>query len=145
MNHRHQLLIGAALVASAAFIPVSPPRATAVSGAVSSKVVTIDGVGLIPANGKRYITVLRLRQIAAFVAIYHTTYKGSLTAHVSVDRYHRTIYRDMMSSTTRGGRSYFYVWTRFYNPAHLGHVVAYLTIQAAGTKTTTSLPFTLVR
>jgi len=145
LNHRHQLLIGAALVVGVAFIPVFSQRATAASVAVSSKVVTIDGVGLIPANGKRYITVLRLRQTVAFVAIYHTTYKGSLTAHVSVDRYHRTIFRDMMSNTTRNGRSYFYVWMQFYNPEHLGHVVAYLTIQAGATKTTTSLPFTLVR
>jgi len=144
LNHRHKLLIGAALVA-AAFIPVSPHTAAAASGAVSSKVVTIDGVGLIPATGKRYITVLRLRQTAAFVAIYHTTYKGSLTAHVSVDRGHRTIYRTMMSNTTKGGRSYFYVWTRFYNNSHTGHLVAYLTVQAGATKTTTSLPFTLTR
>ncbi len=145
MNHRHKLLIGAALVIVAAFIPVSPQRATADSGAVSSKVVTIDGVGLIPATGKRYITVLRLRQTAAFVAIYHTTYKGGLTAHVSVDRYNRTIYRAMMSNTTKDGRSYFYVWTRFYNSSRVGPLVAYLTIQAGGTKTTTSLPFTLTR
>jgi len=143
LNHRHKLIIGAALVA--AFIPVSTQRATAASSAVSSKVVTIDGVGLIPATGKRYITVLRLRQTVAFVAIYHSTYKGSLTAHVSVDRGHRTIYRAMMSNTTKGGRSYFYVWTRFYNNSHTGHLVAYLTIQASTTKTTTSLPFTLTR
>ena len=145
MNHKHKLLIGAVLVAAAAFIPVSPPRATANSGAVSGKIVTIDGVGLIPATGKRYITVLRLRETAAFVAIYHTTYKGTLTAHVSVDRAHRTIYRAMMSNTTKGGRSYFYVWARFYNTSHTGHLMAYLTIQAGATKTTTSLPFTLTR
>lgn len=144
MNHSRKLLIGAVLVV-AAFIPVSTQRAAAASGAVSAKVVTIDGVGLIPATGKQYTTVLRLRQTAAFVAIYHTTYKGNLTAHVSVDRGHRTIYRAMMSNTIKGGRSYFYVWTRFYNSSHTGHLVAYLTIQAGATKTTTSLPFTLTR
>ena len=145
MNHKHKLLIGAALVVAATFIPMSTQKAAAVSGAPSGAKVAIDGVGLIPANGKRYITVLHLRQTVAFVALYHTTYKGPLTAHVSVDRYQRTIYRAMMSSTTKGGRSYFYVWVRFYNNQHLGHLVAYLTVQAGAAKTTTSLPFTLVR
>ncbi len=145
MRHTYAFLSGAALVVAATLIPAFPRRAAAMSNPASSKVVTIDGVGLIPVNGRQYTTVLRLRQTAAFVAIYHTTYRGYMTAHVSVDRYNRTIYRGMMSNTTRGGQSYFYVWARFYNAAHLGHLVAYLTIQAGATKTTTSLPFTLVR
>lgn len=106
--------------------------------------VIVDGVGLIPAKSDHYSTVLHLKQYGAFVELYHTTYRGTLMAHVSVDRNSHTIYRAPMSSTTKG-RTFFYVWTQFRSQKQLGHLVAYLTIQAGSTKVTKELPFTLAR
>ena len=150
MQRLRQLSITSALVVGA-LTPATPraSHATCVVGhaacpaaAKASVKVTIDGVGLIPAGSNHYTTMLRVKQIGAFVAIYHTSYKGALTAHVSVDRNKHTIYRAMMSNTTRG-RTYFYVWTQFRNRTQAGPLVAYLTIQTGSTKVTKELSFTL--
>ncbi len=140
-KHRRGMITAGALVSVAAGGALAAPLPRP-ADAATSRVVTIDGVGLIPAGSDHYATVLRLKQKGAFIAIYHTTYRGTLTAHVSVDRDNHTIYRAMMSSTTKG-RTYFYVWSQFRSRAQTGRLVAYLTIQAGSTKVTKELPFTL--
>lgn len=144
MRHARQLSIAGVLIAGT--LAPAPPHAAHAAGPAATAIarVSIDGVGLIPAKSDHYTNVLRIKEYGAFVALYHTTYKGGLKAHVSVDRNSRTIYRAAMSSTTKG-RTYFYVWSQFRNGAQAGRLVAYLTIQAGSTKVTKELPFTLVR
>lgn len=146
MRHARQLSIAGVLIAGT--LAPAPPHAAHAAGpaatATATARVSIDGVGLIPAKSDHYTNVLRVKEYGAFVALYHTTYRGGLKAHVSVDRNSRTIYRAAMSSTTKG-RTYFYVWSQFRNGAQAGRLVAYLTIQAGSTKVTKELPFTLVR
>jgi len=146
MRHMRKLIVASTLVAAGAIVPaLAPtPAAAAASHRAAPALVAIDSVGLIVVGkGSQYTTVLHMKQSGAFIALYHTSYRGALTAHVSVDRDNRPIYRAMMANTAAKTRPFFYVWTRFHNRSQAGHLVAYITIQAGSTKVTKNLPFTL--
>jgi len=144
MRHTRKPFIAGALIMAVTLAPALSPAAGATGRPATRAMVTIDRVGLIvPANGNRYSTALRLKQYGAFIALYHTSYTGVLKAHVSIDRDHRTIYRAMMANTGSKTRPYFYAWTQFRIRSQAGHLVAYITIQAGASKVTKPLLFTL--
>lgn len=135
-------IIATALL-SAAALPALTPPVSAASHPTASAVI-VDGVGIIPTHSKHYTRVVHLGQPVAFVDIYHTTYTGKLSAHISVDRHSHTIMRAMMAPA-RQGRRFFYVWVRFRDRTQVGPLVAYLTIQTSSGRVMRELPFTLER